>query len=505
MNETIKFDKETPSISDVKNVSSMLGVDKVTGNVGNVNVDDLVEWTAEASVSITKEYRDQAEASALKAKESELISISSASEAETSAIKAKEEADRAEVAANYLGKYGNTCKNQDNIGEYIIPKNVTIATGTPIININRYNKKWGSKSYEVTLSDSAGGVYIDLGKTISEIDNISVWVYIPSKYNMGNISGLSIATYNNTTLIGKEKIDFIEHNKLGFDWFLFKLSSVDLNNPKNFNRLRVRISLNSGAVKIDGSMVKLFIDSVVINQKLRPTLAIGYDDLWQGLLDNGVYQWHLDNNIPLNITSSEVNSYNGNTDYKIFAQKLVKSGLACVCCYSLAMQNDVTYPSFINKMEYFEDRLLEANNGGQEVILTATCANNNTTQQMYNAFDYLGIGMVRGSGRTAINYLEQGKPTLFGVRGFYGMNTNTQEQVQQKITDAKAYIDTLINGGQFGAILTHDVLPLPSIIQPNLYTQIEVWFAILNYAKQKQDSGELDIVRIDYFSKNSKL
>lgn len=388
--------------------------------------------------------------------------------------------------------FGSTCKIQESKGTYIFPTSATINGANATITQSKSDVKWAKKSFEAKFSGT-DVINLSFGKTVVGATTIAMWWKLPFKFNQGNIDYITWQLTLAGNTVGTSIQNFIQYDQQGTGWNLKKWLLAEFGSPAIFDGIRISVVLTAGAVVYGNYKCQLFIDSIVVNQRLRPSVAISYDSVWVESYTAGVFQYHKDNNLPFNITDKDINQSTSTAPYYVYAKNLVKDRLACVTVYSGAMRTG--YSTYTQKRDFIKGELDIANNQAEAKVISIGCQGNVSNESMNIAFKEIGAKMIRANGAVFVNYIDDF--LHFGCNGYYSINTNTTGQENTVIAAAKNYIDKLIISGAFGCVMTHGVMPLASITVPSLHSSDYVWFSILDYIKAKSNAGLIDVVKFD--------
>lgn len=397
------------------------------------------------------------------------------------------------IQQSLLG-YGNTCRTQKSPGTYYFPTIATV-TGSSTVYKDTSTKKWAKYSSAIKMT---GGdtINIPIGQTITGAQTIGVWMFLPFKYNQGNIDRVVVSLTLSGSIVGSSLTNNDQYwqynNQQPTGFTLMKWLPSDFGSPASFDGIRMQVILTGGAVAIGNYKCEFYIDSVVINQKHEPTCFISYDGPpWQESYDAGLYAYHKTHNIPFNFTDKDINQNTGGAARYVEIQNLIKDGLCDVCIYTSSMRTDnTTYPTYAAKRNFIKGEQDTGNNKAYRKVIAAACSGNQTDDICNIAMQDAGFKVIRAIGNPFVNYWEDF--VMIGLQTYYGLPTDTPTTETNRINAAKAYIDRAIALGSAICIFTHAIMPVTSLPNPNvLHTSDTVWYGILAYLESKVASGEI--------------
>lgn len=304
--------------------------------------------------------------------------------------------------------------------------------------------------------------------------------------------------YQTSSVLNQKLASFSVQFYASDDTLLDTCSHVyyELNNGWNFIQSGV---LNSVCTKIritpyaDLSLDHFWIaiDSVVCGRKTKPTICVTYDGAYQSTDDCGVYDWHYNNGIPCSVMCAQQVS-DTLESYMVKVLGLKAKGVAEVGIYGDAVQQS-TFDLADASVKTTKKRLYNVLLDGK--IMSVGTAHNSACTKAYNLFIDNGVEFLRGitcKGQNVISP-QMGLRQVDSKGYIVGSISWSEADDDALVASAKAYIDSLIANGDWGAITMHQIVNRADITSGdvNLATTKEAWEEIMTYLKAKSDVGDI--------------
>lgn len=363
-----------------------------------------------------------------------------------------------------------------------------------------YKTKNNKTSYRVgCIKQSTGTIFkIVLDKNY-EWETLGFWVYVEEKYiKKMNGYGFSVRVKDNN--INSEYSNncyrYAKQNLYsGWNFVRFSKSDciIDGVAPKTAKTLFISCSDIASTTTYETFSV-MYIDSVVLNYKLKPTLAIMHDGMWGGLKANGFYDFYVANRMPIT-----VGGYNWD-DYTLWDSQYETDGVTKEQLYNEAMRLSDLFGFEMGLYGGHRNTHGEIREGTDVKVMSENISNlKNTLNSIvsYEPISYVcsqgvynhkiekclkmnGIKIARTTGNNYITgEFDDNTPIFVGTMG--GNKNITAQQY-------KDWIDKAISGGYCCTIFSHNA---SNTVIRDVDTTVGIWTEVLNYIKQKKDSGEL--------------
>ena len=401
-----------------------------------------------------------------------------------------------ETGSNYLiidpGRFIKcTVKDLENSNSF--EDTNTLINNKPSTRVNSNNES----KIEVNFEEEA---------EINEL--IGLFFYLPWGYK---------GTYKNPD--GKLEVVTFEYyynnDKIDSVFYYDNVSGIALNGGWNY------IPYKSSSNKINKIVITVTIgDSITdysynvgnyinLGRKNKPAIAITFDGgSNNSTLNCGAYNLLDSLNIPFIVFGDTEDTFESEAHYKL--EELEKKGLCKFSIYTNDLVNEINYTisTAIDYIKPLKSVMLNYNTRGNSISIAPRFnANNRLISQSTREEGYKII-------RTATKYTtyfigeEEGLNTIknFSNSGAIypeSEDVYTTETEQSDINLAKEEIDTLINKGYYSVMVFHQVSSREDINKTPWMTGIRGGISygflegVLNYLKEKRDSGELIITTMD--------
>lgn len=362
----------------------------------------------------------------------------------------------------------------------------TNATITDDDKKTRYLKH--SKRVSLTKASSASELHIKLQYGITMTDNVGFWFYADQTV-IDKFTNINV--YFHSGQRGSNAVWKAFYPVNGWNFFNVALDECTVvgTAPELFNYVDVLIYLTGDVGDFVGNV---WFDAFFEGYKLKPSLAIGYDGMWTDSYTNGVYDWHMSNNIPCNIgftdfDSSDSTSFDNN--YEVLHPLAVKMANL----YGFEMGAYGGYGNRAGDVRRATDvetcrsliygNVNALNNEIDQPITFYVLSQGLQTTVIEKAALLSGIKVMRNT-RNRPNYGFAKDADTINCYPLYSFAS---------VAEAKSAIDNLISHGYCGMMFTHAVVTSNPTQYQSLYTD---WLEVMTYIKNKVDSGELSVMNV---------
>ena len=431
----------------------------------------------------------------------------------TQAQKAKEETEKAqeneESNLDYMNKYINKVVNNESI---------VLNEGTVCpLDENQFDtfdewgnfQKWGKAEYSTdyvrntkksikltryvindeNYHDPAIGIPVELD--LSNVSNIGIWVYCPYFESGINWADCNLnVVFSGQTWVGAFNVDnciekTIYANAFSVGWNFLNFSIDDFTSHGNINLSDINyvlLKLSSDNKSVEHT---LYVDSIVLDYKMKPTILLNYDSSSQNLYDT-IYPLLKERNFVGTAFMANLSFGNDNSITKNQYQEMKNNGWDFGMYGGMNTNNGYIENTELGKNGNYDEQykslkaekdLLETQ--GITDLVSYGCPNNATSNTNMQALNELGFKIVRAEG----NYYTYPHKEITHGKGVGIIDSN--------LDSVKSEIDKCIKTGYALSILTHGVYENNS---NTLYTDKTTYTQLLDYIKQKVDSGEMQVM-----------
>lgn len=424
---------------------------------------------------------------------------------------------------------GETCKMQEKKGTYCMP---TIMETTDYVKAvyDTNNAKFGDKcikvySEGVPVSDddnwtTRGKVVLNFDNPVEIKETVSIWMYVPSCYCTTSRNGSKSTRSLAVISIDIEGVSvwITEYNYIPGGWFLYKLTT-DSFVGKTLSSCTLRFGLYNR-----NPLFVAYIGYFVIDQRMIPTFNFNMDaNLLSNTYNSGFVSYIKENNLPLN---ARIPTSNATLETEGYSEglSLYMSGVIDGLTYTAGVNEAKTVSAGVDKLlnNGMGKNNLQDNVNCVRPIIAAACNTNYADDFVVTCLKEAGFKIARAKSVNRLtSYFD--KESMIVPCMSYGAipDANTyptyqdwidagktdddlQTRINTHIEKGKIYIDNCIKYGCFGNLFTHDLCTLQQY-KDGQHTTVsafyEVVVAILNYAIEKQNNGELRIMTLDNFYK----
>ena len=360
-----------------------------------------------------------------------------------------------------------------------------------------YITKYNSYSYRVgAVKASTNSQFKIVLDRATKWTTLGMWIYIEEKWkNKLNEYGFSIRVADNTS-------DYTNNYKYtkkrlysGWNFIRFCKSECTIEGtaPEYAKTLFFFLSDASGASTSDTFCV-LYVDSVIKNYRLKPSIAIVHDGMWGGTKANGIYDKYVSNRIPITVCGYDWD------DYTLWDSQYETDGITKQELYNEAMRLTDTFGFELGLYGGYRSTPVQIREGTDVKTMTENIENlKNTLTNVvpYEPVSYVcsmgvynnkiekclknnGIKIARTTENTYLtSTLDEDTPMFIGTMG--GSKDITLEQY-------KSWIDLAIEGGYCCTIFSHNVTDTAT---RNVDVTTTVWNGVLDYIIEKKNNGEI--------------
>ena len=339
----------------------------------------------------------------------------------------------------------------------------------------------GGSSYTATLSLS-----------ISSWDSITLVFYIPYEtwYSGSENSGY-IQGYVN----GNLNYGFYLNGRYKWGWNVIKLRKTDIGNgnnaPSSISSLTITLNPR-GTVTTGNTFGYITLDSIIVNLKMKPTILLNFDQVWQETIDNGGYDLLFNNNIKFTLFTHGFSSLT--SSQKEIIRKSIDDYNCEFSCYGGANGNNgiinTDSNTYLQKYNDIKSLLSEYYELYNDTPISYATSQSKLTPKMENAILDNGFKMIRALSGLPIGYFDENMCLIPHIE----ISTLTYDQIKTMIDNAITYGDCL-------QMFTHGIAnDSDSQIQSTSIT-ISVMTQVVNYLVTKRDAGELELLTFSEFYK----
>lgn len=392
----------------------------------------------------------------------------------------------------------------DNEGHYYYPTvtgvtNCTVAD-TPIYKLGDINS-----NTKIRFNNNNGEhaiAKLDLnGALFEKWETIGIMVYINSQtFNKLRQINIYLGNGNDTDYTTKP-MKFFHYANLRVGWnyltwgnFEFSMNNV-LTNSRTCDRLFIEFEARVEVVD-NTDIGEIIIDAIVLNRKLKPTIFISHDGMWETSRDSGLYDYYINNNIPCSIYWKNWDVKSTDSSELVEIAKTLHSHGCKLGIYgsygedNLPIQYGTDWKTMVENA--INNRNALENIIGEEVIGYAF-SQAISNGMMISALKQAGFKI----GRDGVNVHNTGyfDKDIFAIGMYTCANDTTFEAVKSKIDDTIQY-------GRMLSIFTH-ATPTEN---PDTYEcQYSVWKEIIDYLITLRDNGDIILTtHEDYYKMDER-
>lgn len=340
-----------------------------------------------------------------------------------------------------------------------------------------------------TYHDPAIGIPVKLD--LSETNNIGIWVYCP--YFEGRVNwadcNLDIVFTSDSWVGAFNTNNCIEYgfsaNEFSVGWNFLNLNIDNFTshgdvNLSDINYVMLRLSSDNKSIEHN-----LYVDSIVLNYKMKPTILLNYDSSNENLYDT-IYPLMKEHNFVGTAFMANFSFGDGNSITKNQYQEMKDNGWDFGMYGGMNTDNGYILNTELGKNDNYDEQykslkaekdLLEAQ--GITDLVSYGCPNNRTSDTNMQILNKLGFKIVRAEG----NYYTYPYKEVTQGKGVGIIDSN--------LDDVKSEIDKCIKTGYCLSIFTHGVYENNS---NDLYADKNIYTEMLDYIKQKVDAGEVQVM-----------
>ena len=244
--------------------------------------------------------------------------------------------------------------------------------------------------------------------------------------------------------------------------------------------------------EVGESIGNVWVDAFFDGYKLKPTIAIGYDGMWSASNDNGVYTWHMTNNIPCNIGFTDFDSENS-TSFNSAYSTLHPIAVKMANQYGFEMGAYGGYGDNAGEVRRATDvdhcreliygNVNALNNDIDAPITFYVLSQGVNTVIIEKACKLNGIKVIRTTrGRPIMGFAKE--QTIINCFALYE---------QASVSAIKDIVDNIIANGYCGMFFTHAVVAENPTQYQTLYSD---WSEVMTYIKGKVESGDLNVMNV---------
>ena len=327
---------------------------------------------------------------------------------------------------------------------------------------------------------------IDLDRPIKNIDSLTVVFKVNTKTNSemtcnialtnNEIFSLNCATYVNG-----------RYTPNSDNWIVLKLTKDMFKNyPSSINYVWLQLSPRSGVES--GSLYGGFVlDSLIFNQKMKPTVLLSFDQAYEECLDNGYYDILINNNLPLTLLCHKWDTISERL-FNYLDNKRVNCNWEFGCYGSYDVDVNLATDFKTAKDDILKSINALVNRTGKYPISYAT-ASAEITSILDASLKASDIKVYRGYDGLNIGYFD---------KDTYRVPHNDISGMTYDVI--KAMIDNAINEGSCVGLFTHGIKPdsgettiSSSAIPVTIFTNLCI------YLKSLKDSGVIDVMTFEEF------
>lgn len=195
----------------------------------------------------------------------------------------------------------NNCKLIESVGDIYTLDTITSVVSNCSIANDLSTKKYASKAVRIVpiySGDGYGRIKITLYKNILSWDSLTLVFYATDKTNADATIRIDLSAdgvYSSTC--GTHLNGRYEQ---GWNWL--KITKQMTSNPDVASISAIYLTITSRSALTNGDVFGVMtLDSVIVNQRMKPIVLLSLDQLHQESFDNGAYQYALDRNIPFSL------------------------------------------------------------------------------------------------------------------------------------------------------------------------------------------------------------
>ena len=340
-----------------------------------------------------------------------------------------------------------------------------------------------------TFHDPAIGIPVELD--LSNTKNIGIWVYCP--YFEGRVNwtdcNLDVVFTSDSWVGAFNTNNCIEYgfsaNAFSVGWNFLNFSIDDFTshgdvNLSDINYVLLRLTSDNKSVEHT-----LYVDSIVLDYRMKPTILLNYDSTNENLYDT-IYPLMKEHNFVGTAFMANFSFGSGDSIIKDQYQEMKNNGWDFGMYGGMNTDHGYILNTELGKNGNYDEQykslkaekdLLEAQ--GITDLVSYGCPNNATSNTNMKVLNELGFKIVRAAGNYyTYPYKEITQGNCIGI-------------IDSNLDDVKSEIDKCIKTGYCLSVFTHGVYENNS---NTLYTDKTIYTELLDYIKQKVDAGEVQVM-----------
>lgn len=349
-----------------------------------------------------------------------------------------------------------------------------------------------NKSIKITRysTDSTQTKYPAIGipmqLDLSNVDNIGIWIYNPYFEGVKTNANFYIVFTSQSWVGTYNENDSIKCNISGYEfsqgWNFFNINISEFTTTGNVDLSNIQNIIFRMGVEDKTLESVLYLDSIVLDYKIQPTVLLNFDSLYANLYDT-IYPLFNDYGFVETAFATHNEGFGiNNWITKEQYDEMKKNGWDFgmyggdgTVSNSIFSEND-NYDEQYKSLKAHRDELL---NMGFTDLISYSCPNNSTSTTNIQVLNDLGFKIMRAKGNKytyPIKELTQGD--MLGIQ-------------DDNLETIKSEIDRCIKTGYCLSIFTHGIYENNT---NSLYTDKAIYTEMLDYIKQKVDAGELQVM-----------
>ncbi|WP_028977418.1 hypothetical protein [Sporolactobacillus terrae] len=254
--------------------------------------------------------------------------------------------------------------------------------------------------------------------------------------------------------------------------------------PATIKALYITISARN-TLNVGDKFGILTLDSVIVDQKMRPVVLLSLDQLHQESFDNGAYQYALDNNVPFSLFCGDWQ--NVQQSWIDWCKKIEYENGCELGCYGGYTGDGANNLVVANATDYrtAKDNLDLSYNKFTEIFchepFSYAAAQGILTPVNKPAIRDAGFVLARGGVTVYTGYLDK----YSGSISQWGLGYDKALSIIQGMIDNAIQYNYCID------MFTHGVFD--GATEPD-YMHLDIWEGMIDYIVQKRDEGSIDVM-----------
>lgn len=355
-----------------------------------------------------------------------------------------------------------------------------------------YDKKFSSESVRCIATNNGTCKItktLDRPIKLAEFESITTVIYVP--YETLNTES-ETGAYVKIALNGAINTESFFNGRVHFGWNVLKLDKDEFKNlSSDITSISYTINPRNN-VQTGATFGTVVFDSIIFNMRMKPTILISFDQIWQESIDNTAYERMYNRNIPFTMYTiydglnsnqkAMIEKYKNFAEFSLYATIEGKNGV---------LWDDITYPNVDSKLNYLNQGL----NAGETII-----------KKPFKTYA-LSQTLISPMGYTALcrTNLQLARTISDSIPIGYFDNTNrlfTSTSIDQKTSEfANAIIDRAIKYGSIASLFLHGVRndsnDSTSISGKGM--NLTEFTKMLNYIQQLQNAGTVQVMTYEQF------